>query len=223
MLAFCLGLNMLNQLCLKGLRGQQSVGSFDIDGFVSSQTYYLMVYEVVKIFVISIQNRYHLNYPPWGPYHIFDVFISKLFRVWRYHIFDVFISKLFRVWRYHIFDVFISKLFRVWRYHIFDVFISKLFRVLHKVKTIIKSYNMYDIKWHKQRYTKLYLHMMVVSYPTYLQAVISMNTCNISRDYSEHVPSQWETMLHSSIVSHWLGAYTKCSLWKTSNAHYHII
>ena len=35
----------------------------------------------------------------------------------------------------------------------------------------------------------------------------------VSRDYFVNVPSQWETMLHCKIASHWLGAYTKWSLF----------
>ena len=33
------------------------------------------------------------------------------------------------------------------------------------------------------------------------------------RDHSVHASSQWETTLHCNVVSHWLGAYTKWSLW----------
>ena len=32
------------------------------------------------------------------------------------------------------------------------------------------------------------------------------------RDHFVHAPSQWETMLHFNVVSHWLGAYAKYSL-----------
>ena len=32
------------------------------------------------------------------------------------------------------------------------------------------------------------------------------------RDHSVHAPGQWEMTLHCSVVSHWLGAYTKWSL-----------
>ena len=31
-------------------------------------------------------------------------------------------------------------------------------------------------------------------------------------DYFVYVPSQWQTMLHCNVVSHWLSAYTKWSL-----------
>ena len=34
-----------------------------------------------------------------------------------------------------------------------------------------------------------------------------------NREHFVHAPSQWRTMLHCNIVSHWLGAYTKWSLW----------
>ena len=34
----------------------------------------------------------------------------------------------------------------------------------------------------------------------------------IYRDHSVHVPTQWETTLHCSVVSHWLGAYTESCL-----------
>ena len=34
----------------------------------------------------------------------------------------------------------------------------------------------------------------------------------LTRDYSVHAPSQWETTLHCNVVSHWLGAYTNWSL-----------
>ena len=33
------------------------------------------------------------------------------------------------------------------------------------------------------------------------------------RDHFVYAPSQWETTLHCNIVSHWLGAYTKWSLY----------
>ena len=33
------------------------------------------------------------------------------------------------------------------------------------------------------------------------------------RDLSVHAPSQWETTLHCNVISHWLCAYTKWSLW----------
>ena len=32
------------------------------------------------------------------------------------------------------------------------------------------------------------------------------------RDHFVNVPSQWETTLQCNVVSHWLGAFTKCSL-----------
>ena len=33
------------------------------------------------------------------------------------------------------------------------------------------------------------------------------------RDHFVNAPSQWETMLYCHVVCHWLGAYTKWSLW----------
>ena len=36
----------------------------------------------------------------------------------------------------------------------------------------------------------------------------------LSRDHFVYVPSQWETMLHYNIVSHWLGAYAKWSSYQ---------
>ena len=33
------------------------------------------------------------------------------------------------------------------------------------------------------------------------------------RDHFAYAPSQWEMMLHCNVISHWLGAYTKWSLW----------
>ena len=38
-------------------------------------------------------------------------------------------------------------------------------------------------------------------------------TCHLLRDHFVYVSSQWETMLHSNVTSHWLGAYTKWSLF----------
>ena len=35
--------------------------------------------------------------------------------------------------------------------------------------------------------------------------------CRIVTDHVVYVPSQWETMLHCNVVSHWLGTYTKWS------------
>ena len=34
----------------------------------------------------------------------------------------------------------------------------------------------------------------------------------MSRDHFVHAPSQWETMLHCNVVSHWLGSHKKWSL-----------
>ena len=42
---------------------------------------------------------------------------------------------------------------------------------------------------------------------------------DLSRDYSVYVPSQWETTLHCNVVSHWLGAYTKWSLYMYMQHH----
>ena len=40
---------------------------------------------------------------------------------------------------------------------------------------------------------------------------------NIARDHSVYVASQWETVLHSNAVYHWLGAYTEwCMHHQTS-------
>ena len=33
------------------------------------------------------------------------------------------------------------------------------------------------------------------------------------KDRFMYAASQWETTLHSNVVSHWLGAYTKWPLW----------
>ena len=44
-----------------------------------------------------------------------------------------------------------------------------------------------------------------------LKCVFVVYTWQI-RDHFVHAPSQWETTLHSNVVSHWLGAYTKWSL-----------
>ena len=33
------------------------------------------------------------------------------------------------------------------------------------------------------------------------------------RDHSLYAPSQWEMTLHCNVISHWLGAYMKWSLW----------
>ena len=35
----------------------------------------------------------------------------------------------------------------------------------------------------------------------------------LTRDHFEHAPSQLETRLHCNVISHWLGAYTKWSLF----------
>ena len=50
-----------------------------------------------------------------------------------------------------------------------------------------------------------------------------MSQCNnhISRDHFVYAPSQWETTLHCNIFSHWLGAYTKWSLYKAHSRHDH--
>ena len=40
-----------------------------------------------------------------------------------------------------------------------------------------------------------------------------LSSCScIARDPFVNAPSQWETTLHSNVISHWLGAYTKWSL-----------
>ena len=39
---------------------------------------------------------------------------------------------------------------------------------------------------------------------------LKQNDCG---NYFLYAPCQWETTLHYNIVSHWLGAYTKWSLW----------
>ena len=39
---------------------------------------------------------------------------------------------------------------------------------------------------------------------------------SVSRNHSVYVPSQWETVLQYSAISHWLGAYTKWSLVRIS-------
>ena len=36
------------------------------------------------------------------------------------------------------------------------------------------------------------------------------------RDHIVYAPSQWETMLHSNVASHWLSAYTKWSMYAPS-------
>ena len=43
---------------------------------------------------------------------------------------------------------------------------------------------------------------------------ICMSICySVSRDHFVYAPSQWETTLQCNFVCHWLGAYTKFSLW----------
>ena len=41
------------------------------------------------------------------------------------------------------------------------------------------------------------------------------------RGHFVYAPSQWETTSHCNVVSHWLGAYTKCSLPEHIYAHLH--
>ena len=43
--------------------------------------------------------------------------------------------------------------------------------------------------------------------------VVSYITDYNYRDHFVYAPSQCETMLHCNVVSHWLGAYTKWSLY----------
>ena len=43
------------------------------------------------------------------------------------------------------------------------------------------------------------------------EAVIPGCADTVSRDHFVYAPSQWETVLHCKVVSHWLGAYTKWS------------
>ena len=47
-----------------------------------------------------------------------------------------------------------------------------------------------------------------------VQNICTGESCynTVIRDHFVYAPSQWETMLHCNVVSHWLGAYTKCSL-----------
>ena len=60
----------------------------------------------------------------------------------------------------------------------------------------------------------LHKHMGQSHCPT-----VSEVTQNI-RDHFVNVPSQWETMLHCNVISHWLGAFTKWSLKiTTTNLH----
>ena len=47
-------------------------------------------------------------------------------------------------------------------------------------------------------------------------SVVSRDTC---RDHFVYVPSQWETTLHCNVVSHWLGTYTKWSLYMVASRH----
>ena len=42
-----------------------------------------------------------------------------------------------------------------------------------------------------------------------------------TKDHFVYAPSQWETTLQCNVVSHWLGAYTKWSLWYYLNLNPH--
>ena len=42
---------------------------------------------------------------------------------------------------------------------------------------------------------------------------LMFSLATICRAHSVHAPCQWETTLHCNVVSHWLGAYTKWSLY----------
>ena len=42
----------------------------------------------------------------------------------------------------------------------------------------------------------------------------------VSRDDFVHAPGQWETTLHCTVVSHWLGAHTKWSLGQSWSVVY---
>ena len=49
-------------------------------------------------------------------------------------------------------------------------------------------------------------------------AIVVWEMADIFRDYFVHVPTQWETMLHCNVFSHWLGAYTK--MYTKRSLHY---
>ena len=61
---------------------------------------------------------------------------------------------------------------------------------------------------------------LMKSLPNMMQWTCDNKYCNIRsggcRDPSMHAPSQWDRMLHCNVISHWLGAYTKWSLWLPS-------
>ena len=67
----------------------------------------------------------------------------------------------------------------------------------------------YDLRF---TYVKLYTVPWYIG-PYYTQHFLNCLSFPGTRDHSVHALSQWETTLHCNVVSHWLGSYTKWSLW----------
>ena len=89
-----------------------------------------------------------------------------------------------------------------------------LLMLVRRLRSIVRPriFSLFSVKWATNMVTYTGEHPLMFCVSILLTVIMQHS---MGRDHFVYAPSQWETTLQRNVVSHWLGAYTKWSLYES--------